>query len=93
MKLNFIILCDNAYIEDGKPNFKGVFYKFSVDSIPAKYENMDLVVEFLLDDNNEHELEISITNSNGGKAIQSFTKKIKSGDKDFFFGQIVHIKK
>lgn len=92
IKLNFIHLCDQAYIANGKVNIMGIFKDIYASQQPAIHPNMSLVFETLINDDKEHILEIKFKDPNNDDARKSVNiNNVKVANVGDAFGYVLNV--
>jgi len=96
IKLNFVILCDNAFVAQGTNtlNIIGIFDKIGVRKFPAIHPRL-VVVTNASGDQGEYRQMIVIKNKETNEKIAELPGKLKineSGQKTQFIGNFLNIR-
>lgn len=76
VKLDYMIVCDNAYFSDDKKLFiEGVFEKIESPGFPAAHKKMSIVAQISNVSVGDHPIELMLENSSGQKSMMSNTLK------------------
>ena len=80
-KLNFVHLCDNAFLSaEGKLNLIGIFKNISVVKFPASHPTMTVVVNITVD--KEIALKIRLQKKKAKEPISTIETKLTPPEKD-----------
>ena len=94
-KLNFVILCDNAFIAQGSNslNIIGIFDRISAQNFPAVHYRL-VVVTNISGDPGEYDQKIIIKNIANGSTLAELPGKVKiekNGQKAQFIGNFFNL--
>ena len=66
LKLNFVHVCEQAFVSEyGLPNIIGIFSRIRAVSLPAKRNNISLVLNFAPGDEKKHTVLVKLRTPNG----------------------------